>query len=203
MRQHTRELVDGVIYYLNCVEKDNYNSYLEALRETLRTQLEFDVAAAVADDPTYLYDIPEVFDYICPDDPTQEQALETIEELIKEIPELQKLQQTLPAEETDMYREHLHASEDPEANNDMTKLAKKRKIIHNESNADDVNMGQGNMGQGQGKQTYKNRAKKATGTKKATGAKKATGTKKIIRAKKATRTKKTKTKTKTRKNKKY
>jgi len=171
MRQHTRELVDGVIYYLNCIEKDRYNSYLE----TLRRELESDVAAAVADDPTYLDELPEIFDYICPDDPTQEQALKTIGELIKEIPQLQ---QTLPAEETDMDREQLQASEDPKANNDMTKLAKKRKFTHNKSNADDDNMGQGNMGQGQGKQTYKNRAKKATGTKKVTRAKKVTRTKK-------------------------
>ena len=218
MRQHTRELVDGVIYYLNCVEKDNYNSYLEALRETLRTQLEFDVAAAVADDPTYLDDIPEVFDYICPDDPTQEQALETIEELIKEIPELQKLQQTLPAEETDMDREQLHTSEDPKANKDVTKLAKKRKTTHDKGNADDDamgqgdmdqgamgqgdmdqgamgqgDMGQGNIGQGnmgQGKQTYKNRTKKTSRTKKTTRTKKATGAKKATGTKKIIRAKK-------------
>jgi len=172
MRQHTRELVDGVIYYLNCVEKDNYNSYLV----TLRRQLEDDVAEAVAYDPTYLIDkIPEVFNYICPDDPTQEQVLKTMAELIDETPELQ---QTLPAEETDMYRQQLHASEDPEANKDMTKLAIKRKTTHDKGNADDDAMGQGDKGQGQGKQTYKNRAKKATGTKKVTRAKKVTRTKK-------------------------
>lgn len=81
MRQHTRELIDGVIYYLNCSEKNKHNDYLEVLKETLTQTMAFNVATVVAEDPTYLDGIPDVYDYICPDEPSYAEVNEAIDEL--------------------------------------------------------------------------------------------------------------------------
>jgi len=164
MRQHTRELIDGVIYYLNCREKNTHKDYLEVLKKTLTTTMTmaFDVATVVAEDPTYLDGIPDVFDYICPDEPSYAEANEAIDEVNR-------------------FYGLYNGSMDVDEENDMDLNADEILYLFGPSNSADENLYQKKRqrAEGQkGKQTYKNKAKR---TKRAKRVKRARRTKRARR----------------------
>ena len=168
MRQHTRELIDGVIYYLNCSEKKNHNDYLKVLKETLTETMALYVATAVAEDDIYFKEIPDVFEeipdvfnYICSDEPSYDEVNGAIDELNRFNGSMDVDKEDLNEDETlDLINpsnspaENLYPNKRPRAGRDRQK----------------------------GKQTYKNKVKRAN---------KAKRTKRANKVKRAYRTKRT------------
>jgi hypothetical protein len=187
LRKDTRELVDGVIYYLNCNEKDKHKQILTQLSaKTIRDVNDY-LDEIIEDDPGFKKQLSEIFGFICPHDPTEEDAIKTLEELVREIPDLNE-DYLRDEHQMEIERQELDIGEllditDSDKTFDPNRPPKKRikrtmpaaDAIDEEESTDAVMV---EAERGQGKQTYKNRAKKATGTKKATRAKKVTRTKK-------------------------
>ena len=178
MRQHTRELIDGVIYYLNCSEKNEHNEYLKVLKETLTETMALNVATAVAEDEKYLEELPDVldyisdvFDYICPDEPTYAEANTAIDELNR-----------LYNGSMDVDKEDLNVDE-------VLDL-----ISPSNSPAENLHPRKRQRGEGQkGKQTYKNKVKRAKRTKRTKRAKRANKVKRAYRTKRTNKVIKTNT----------
>lgn len=179
MRQHTRELIDGVIYYLNCSEKNKHNEYLKVLKETLTETMALNVATAVAEDETYLEELPDVldyisdvFDYICPDEPTYAETNAAIDELNRFNGSMDVDKEDLNEDETlDLINpsnspaENLYPNKRPRAGRDRQK----------------------------GKQTYKNKVKRANKAKRTKRAKRANKVKRAYRTKRTNKVIKTNT----------
>ena len=169
MRQHTRELIDGVIYYLNCSEKNEHNNYLKVLKKTLTETIAFNVATVVAEDDTYLDEIPEIFDHICSDEPTYAEANEAIDELNR--------LDGLDNGSMDVEKENLNKDEILDLISPDENVPRKRQ-----------------RGEGQkGKQTYKNKVKRANKAKRTKRAKRANKVKRAYRTKRTNKVIKTNT----------
>ena len=162
MRKRTRELVDGVIYYLNCTEIKHHREYLDELKNKMIN----DVAAAVAEDSTYLNEfLSDTFDYICPRELIEEGVEEgEFEEALEELEELEELPNPMDTDDTKP-----PSTKPP---------SKKRQRV------------EAGVAEGQkGKQTYKNKVKRAYRTKRTNKVKRANKVKRTKRAKRANKVK--------------
>ena len=164
IRKHTRELVDGVIYYLNCSEKDNYNEYIAALNGKRFTT----IIEAVGTDFITDEQMTELRDAFASVYPEEEEFGEVdfdaaMEELKKE--ELKKVD-TLDSSSMNLHEDEIE---------DTLNFIKT-------SNSGDENGPRKKRKQGEGqkgKQTHKNKAKR---TKRAKRARRARRTKRAKQA---------------------
>ena len=166
MRKRTRELVDGVIYYLNCTEIKHHREYLDELKNKMINDVADAVAAAVADDTTYLNEfLSDTFDYICPRELIEEGVEEgEFEEALEELEELEELPNPMDTDDTKP-----PSTKPP---------SKKRQRV------------EAGVAEGQkGKQTYKNKVKRAYRTKRTNKVKRANKVKRTKRAKRANKVK--------------
>ena len=152
---------------------------MKVLKETLTETMALNVATAVAEDETYLEELPDVldyisdvFDYICPDEPTYAETNAAIDELNRFNGSMDVDKEDLNEDETlDLINpsnspaENLYPNKRPRAGRDRQK----------------------------GKQTYKNKVKRANKAKRTKRAKRANKVKRAYRTKRTNKVIKTNT----------